>query len=291
MNESSKDLFRELDYYHRKILERLAFFGPMNLVDLGRKKRWQMKLRLYGSNKTLGLIPNEFVQELKITKDRVKYDLTVKGLLAVLAVKNFDNIDIVKKYKEFLIVKLEKKELVNLFFEFIKYEIALILYYNHNQGLNWTKFKNIKQYWADYKTFSDHVKKTFFLSEFLDKDVSEEYKRIESQYLTLYNIVEFCSSTIRKGNGMKYLDLDQFLDDETFNLYVHHWYLFIDDQNMREKDMDTLHLDWISRKENNPLDIYFFYNSKLDAYKTKSQDILRRNGYEIVKSKTGPYSI
>lgn len=283
LNEASKELFRDLDEYHWKILERLATFGAMGLVELGRDLRWQMKLRLYGSNRTIGLIPNDFVHEFKISNKKVNYELTTKGLLAVLAIKKFEDVYTAIKYKEFLEIKLEKKDLVNWSFEFIKYEIALILYYNYLQGLNWTKFKNIKPYWTDYKTYSNHVRKNFFMHEFLNKDISEEYKMIESKYLTLFSILDYCTFTIRWDESSSFSDLLQFPADDSIRIYVDRWHLFIDDRNLREQDVKMLIIEWGEQRENNMLLIDEYFELKVTQFKKQAKEILRRNGYDIAE--------
>jgi hypothetical protein len=261
------------------ILERLARFGPMSLVKLGRDKRWKMKLRLYGTKKTLGLIPNNFVHEFKVSKERVNYDLTAKGLLAILAITKFEKVDMVIRYEKFLREKIEKEDLLNWSLEFIKYEIALILYYNYDQGLNWTKFKNIKPYWTDYKTYSNHTRKTFFMHEFFES-VTEDYKMIESRYLTLFSILDYCTATMQWGTYADY-DLNQFAGNESFRIYVDRWYIFIDERNLREHDLNELLIERVTHHKNDMLDIDESFKSKIGKYKKKAREILQREGYDI----------
>jgi|GEM_PF-7131830 len=234
LRDASKGLFSDLDPLHRRILERLAKYGSMSLTELGHDKRWDMKLRLDGTRRTVGLIPNGFVDEYKIKK-RKKFVLGFKGLLAVLTTTNFEDINMIKQYRNILKGVINDEQILDWALNFIKYEIALILYYNYLQGLNWTKFKYVLSYWEELKSYDKNSVETFFAEgySFGQHDV-ENYYEIEKEYLTLFSILDHLTFFVKWGYIDERNSVYQFKSDQTFRQYVDRWHIFIKYHNLDE---------------------------------------------------------
>lgn len=136
------------------ILSILAKNGPLNQKEIGilaskyasSFDRWGVKKRLNGSLYFLGLIPCDYVQIIKINKKETKYGLTVKGLLAVLYQTRFEDIYLIKRFSEFLKKWTTDSKWIDYTLNYIKYEISYFLFYNHVQGIGWTKFRFLQDY-------------------------------------------------------------------------------------------------------------------------------------------------
>jgi len=209
----------------------------MNVTELGKKTsapkysyhgltRWGVKSRLYGSNKYLGLIPNQFVSPIKINKKEIRYTLTLKGLCTILAKTDFERIFIVKKYREFLKSFTKNKNMLKWSMDFIKSEIKLVLYYNYLKGLNLTKFKQLRLYWDEFKSYDDKVIQSFFLDiKFLDK--YGYYEEIKKEYLKLFFILDHTTHPIEWGVKHDFAyDYPEFKDP--LRKFVDRWFLYID---------------------------------------------------------------
>lgn len=305
-------LFYNLTEDHYSILKWLARKGPMNLHELGRDRRWGKKLLLEGSPRRLGLIPNQFVYEHKVNKKETEYGLTIKGLLATLAEIKFENIYLVKRYEKFLAKIIKKKKLLGWSLDFIKYEIALVMHYNYAIGLDWTRFRNVRENWSQFKTYSDNTIQTFFIDNFrVDKrgtihmvlddeypvrkkrkgqqisiyDIKAKkpfqrtkvYESIKDEYLKLFSILDICTFPVEWGGARKYYEPDQFETDNTFRKYVDRWYLYIDDRNLGQMIRNKLTREDVIQY----YDEEFFYG-QMDKARRNAKDTLQRNGYDIL---------
>jgi len=231
---------------HYRILRNIAKHGSLSLTELGKMtsapdytyhpyKRWGVRSRLDGSNKYLGLIPNQYVYPIPINKKETRYALTLKGLCAILPKMKFEKIFIVKEYKKFLREFTKDENLIKWSMGFIKFEIALILFHNYIKGLNLTKFKQLKKYWEEFKKYDQRTIDVFFIypdflypyDEFKKRGIGN-YNEVVKEYLKLFFILDLTTTTIKWG---KLRDSKLGFPDykhDSLRKHVDMWYLFID---------------------------------------------------------------
>lgn len=280
LRTASKNVF-QLRNTHYRILQNLAKYGPMNATELGKKTsapkytyhpftRWGVKSRLYGSNKYLGLIPNQFVSPIKINKKEIRYTLTLKGLCAILAKTDFERIFIVKKYREFLRRFTKDKNMLKWSMDFIKSEIKLILYYNYIKGLNLTKYKQLTPYWDEFKSYDEKVIQLYFQNtKFLDK--YGYYNEIKKEYLKLFFILDYTTHPIEWGVKHDFVyDYPEFKDP--LRKYVDRWFLFIE-------QIILLNKEWMEYDMIQPL----VQTHNQDLW-NKEQKVLKKDAEIIVKN-------
>ena len=112
LSKLSRKVFSNLKERDYRILKILAIEGQLNQKEIGTRTskgytitgfgRWGVKSRLNKTTHSVGLIPNDFVYQIKINKKETRYALTLKGILAVLAKMKFEEIKQVQDYKKFL---------------------------------------------------------------------------------------------------------------------------------------------------------------------------------------------
>ena len=157
LQDSSKAIFSNLESYHILILIQIARQGPQSATQIedfgfhhpsiGNFNRWELKRRLEGSHRFMGLIPFDYIQKIKINKKETRYGLTLKGFLACLSLLEFDRIYLIKRYREILMkYSNNDSKTVEAILQYIKNEVAYLLYYNYIQGINWLKFRFLRQY-------------------------------------------------------------------------------------------------------------------------------------------------
>ncbi len=215
-----------------RILKILAEKGQLNQKEIAKLTsgsypyfdRWGVKSRLDGGGNFLGLIPCEFVQSVKKNEKETKYELTFKGLLAILSEKKLEDIDLFKRYKKFLRHLNNDPKILRWSVDFIKTEIALILAHNAIQGIDWSKFKYVKNYWGDFKVYDDRVVQKFFIDKIFRSN--EEYVSLQRDYLKLFFILDKVVDTLHcTFNSEWYAGIEI---NNTLRLCVDRWYLFID---------------------------------------------------------------
>jgi len=236
LSSLSSELFGELEENDYRILKNIAEEGFLSIKEISDRtsawrytedpiKRWKVKHKIIGSTKYIGLEPNEFVYSIKKNKKETKYGLTLKGLCAILSETSFEGIYIVKKYREFLLTLTDDKKIRDWGIEFIKYEIALILSYNVDQGLNWTNLKYVREYWNDFKLYDDPVVQKFFINKIFR--TKPTYVSIQRKYLKLFYILDKCTSRINCSFNSEYYEEPLEINDP-LRKYIDRWYLFID---------------------------------------------------------------
>lgn len=223
---------KEDDY---RILKHIAKSEPKNLSQLGQEltdsyayetNRWAITTRLYESQKSLGLITNEYLYKISINKKEYHYGLTLKGLLSVLAKLKFDNLWVVKRFQKFLLDIINDKKLVRWALDFIKNEIVLILAYNYYKGIGWTRFRFLQLYFDKFKKYD----KDFMYELFLDTSWNlnaPDYKEIKDEYLKLYFILEFLTHPIKFKHYSEYYYQKAKDKNESFRRFVDGWYRYI----------------------------------------------------------------
>lgn len=247
--ESSKSVFSGLDDGDYKILRILAQRGPLNQKEIGMKTsigskisfdRWGVRKRLEGTINFVGLIPNEFVYAVKRNHKEVRYELTLKGLLAILAENEheqvyFEQVYLIQRYKRFLRRYNNDPQIIRWAIDFIKSEIALILYYNYARGFDWTRLMITKRYWNDFKKYDHNVIRNYFVdTNFFNEQKSTGYYIIKNEYLKNFFILDECTEPIPLGETK-----DWYQDDlefkESFRKYVDRWYQYIDDHKLSQR--------------------------------------------------------
>jgi len=239
-----------------RLLHFIAENGPMNITELGKKNsrytlpgfdRWGVKDRIKGSSKFLSLIDFDYMYEIKINKKEKRYGLTTKGLLFTLNSLPFESNYLIIQYKKFLQKFLDKKN-VKLIIEFIKFEIAYVLFYNTLEGINWKKFKSIPLYFEKQrlpgKTDSFHV---YFETDHLKLDQTDKdnLEKIKQSYSNLHRwcwyevtgssklkktiepeqIFREWKKSLLKGTKFK----EEYKKNIIYNLYCRYWPSFMID--------------------------------------------------------------
>ncbi len=241
----SRELFSNLSEDSFRVLKILAKNGPLNQKEIGIKTskfassfdRWGVKNRLEGTRPTWGLIPNDYVYKINVNKKESKYALTVKGIFASLIQVKFEKIYQVKNYQKFLLANTKNKEIISWIFDFIKFEIMFVMYYNYLQGVDWTKYTMLKEYLSD-------LHKEFYTSvlarepKLIREDESPELNFIKESYRMAFYIVYY---------GIPFVDPkiiypkaskpDKFTSTELTNIiltnFAKYWYYYIDELSMK----------------------------------------------------------
>lgn len=285
LEESSKSVFSQLDDDDYRILKILARNGSMNITEIGSKTkgyaasfdRWGVKRRLDGSMHFVGLVPNQYVYQIEVNKKETKYGLSLKGLLAILSEIKFEQIDIVKRYKRLLRKHNRDKNLLNWAFDFIKYEIALILFVNSVKGFDWTKLKIVRQYWDNFKSYDHKIIQEFFVFDytFMDREDLRLFESIKKNYLTLFFILDELTYTIELGVTREYYE-DKYESGENFRQLVDGWYNVIDVYNIKKRKLGFE----LSRDDNLPYYDEEFWIEERKKPKREAYRILREKGYQ-----------
>ena len=231
----SKKIFGNLKENDYRILKNIAKEGFLSITKIAEKTnapsyskdpfdRCAVKSKVEGSSRFFGLEPAEYVYSIKINKKETKFGLTIKGICAVLPEVKFEEIFIVKKYRKFLHNLTDDNKIVNWSMKFIETEITLILAYNFIQGIDWTKFKYVKNYWNDFKEYDDRVVQKFFIDKIFR--THPEYVLIQRDYLKLFFILDKCTESINCSfNSDWHAGIEI---NNPIRLHVDRWYLFID---------------------------------------------------------------
>ena len=189
VSDSSYEIFSDLEIGEQRILKFIGTKGPMNLTELGKLTtkgtvngfdRWGCKKRLEGTTLLIGLIPYDYIIKIKINKKETKYGLTLKGLLALLSLVKFEEIYLVDRYTKILSKYTADTDKVQTILNFIKHEIAYLLYFTYIQGINWRKFRFLKKYIEQSRT---DVKANFHL--YFEVDDTSLPERDKSSFLKL----------------------------------------------------------------------------------------------------------
>jgi len=269
LSNLSSEVFSGIDDDHHRILKIISKNDILNLEEIGEQTsakhyagsfdRWGVKIRLNGSTRTFGLIPNDYVYRFSVNKKESKYGLTLKGLLASLYSVSFEKNYLVNKYKDKLLKVLDEK-IVDWLIQLIKYEIVIILFYAKIQGLDWTRFKQTRLYIHDIKQHSKQILIPFYLNKKrLNYQQKQEYESIKTKYLELVMIIKLIRS-IYEERVRNFSTLEVFKKqakkrkiDETIQNSFYNWYMEIDGENKKiiGKSYDELFIDrdpYYSRK-------------------------------------------
>lgn len=245
ITNSSKAIFSNLyETGELRILRILAERGTLNQKEIGELTnfgawisfdRWGVKRRLEGKGTFLGLIPYEFIYGVKRNQKETQYELTLKGLLAILSEKKLEEVYLIKRYKRFLRQLNNDPKILRWAIDFIKSEIALILYHNYLKGFDWTKLMITRRYWHEFKQYDHDVIKNFFIdTTFLDEQNFTHYDIVKDQYLKNFFILDACTSPITLGQTRNWYE-DELEFEESFRKYVDRWYMYIDVHKMSRR--------------------------------------------------------
>ena len=259
LSNSSRELFWGLEEGQKRILRYIAESGPLNITELGKRNsrytitgfdRWGVLKRINGSYQFPSLLEYDYLYEMPVNKKETKYGLTLKGLMFALESVAFEQNYVIKQYRKFLKKWLKKTKDVERIIEFVKIEIAYVLYYNTLEGINWKKFKSIPPYF-EKERIPDKAERyhLYFDVEHLKLDKIQQDKI--SEILRAYrNIHHWCWSDIHGSLKLKKLiepeqvfrawkkvklkgsKLDQVIITHIiFNIYCRYWNFYLIDPN------------------------------------------------------------
>ncbi|CUR52822.1 protein of unknown function [Nitrosotalea devaniterrae] len=273
LGDYSRRLFSGLKDEEYNILKWLAKNGAQSLSEINEFRRWSVKRHLYGSKRIFSLIDQEYVRIIVINK-RKKYDLTMKGLLAVLAVTHFEDIHLIQTYRKSLQRKIKKIKLVKWSLDFIKYEIALVMNYNYLQGLDWTRFKFVQWYWDNLKDEDTIISEIIVNPIFLKKNnvATEDYNYIKKEYLRLFFILNFCTIKISLGKQVNPNILEK---DQTGRKFIHLWHHYLIWDTSEKSLKERQQYRTIKKNAEKP------YREYLESIEKEAKEIVLKNGYEI----------
>lgn len=243
LSKLSRRIFSSLTERDYRILKILAKEGALNQKEIGIRTsrgytysgfdRWGVKRRLNKTATSIGLIPCDYVYTIKVNNKETKYALTLKGILAVLKEIEFEKIKAVKDYKKFLRKSNNNETIIEWSIDFIKYEIALILYYNYIRGFDWTRLKTLRSYWHEFKVYGERVIRTYIVDlQNTERDIQESYDTYVHNYLTRFFLLNECTKPIEffvSRDDDPFYTLNQMPE---FRDYVDRWYLYIDMQKI-----------------------------------------------------------
>lgn len=279
MNESdmlkitSQSVFEDLETGEIWILKFLARHGPMNLNELGINApkgggidrtsfdRWGVKKRLTGSKHFTGLIPANYIYEVKLNKKETKYCLTIKGIFASLATTKFENIFQIKQYYNVIKQYCDDKKLIELIMNYIKSEVSFILYFNYLQGANWTNFRTLFEYISSIE--EDFHSPMFFPLQpvFIKQSKSKQldFFRIENMKLfyAVHASIPFFypnSDLIFNISNKKYQPTKNEREQIILTILTKYWFHFLDEQKI---DIDIFEL---------ARDLFLYTNPKITLY-------------------------
>lgn len=222
-----------------KILGKKGFLSAGEINNELQKKnytqvtfeRWGIKKRMNGSAKFLGLIPNDYVIEIPINKKETKFGLTLKGFLTALGHIDFDKTFFVKRYKKFLNEKTGNPDILNWANEFMKSEIALILLYNKNLGVNWSKFIFLESYWSEFKNYDQDSISKYFLNKFFE--TNDEYNFVKKEFLKNFFLLDKTTETVECYFNRPFFD-PPIEFKGTIRKFIDRWYQTISEPEISE---------------------------------------------------------
>lgn len=291
-------IFSNLEDGEIRIIKIIAKKGPQNSKQIGKITakyaigfdRWGVQDRVEGSSKFEGLIVNDYLYKKKMNKKETKYFLTLKGLFASLQSVKFENNYLIMSYRRKFERKIIDKKIVDWLLNYIKYEIALVLYFVEIQGLNWTRFKQTRLFIHNLKQNSEEILLPFYCNRKLIKSNQKtEYEFIKNGYLNLVIILKWINNIYKET-------------EDDFKNYEHYI-----KQTKKRKTGELIHkstyewyvsLDGISKDVNEKLFSLFInkdsYYSTTNWIKTKQKlfsktyQKLKTDGYEISNTNTMP---
>jgi hypothetical protein len=300
LSKVSTKVFSNLEIGQRRIIRILALKSPLNMREIGKYTskytigfdRWGVKKRLEGTRNFIGLIPADYIIKISANEKESKYGLTIKGLFASLCNTIFEKNYLVKEYESFLATTgMKDSKLANWGIQLVKYEIALILYYAKAQGLDWTRFKQLRLYIHELKQNSRELLRPFYMNmELLNyNDEQNEFEEIKEQYFRLISTVHMITEISGKDilypfdrienyndldeDGRSKMDSLKNIRDWYYNMYFTHLKIPpIFDLDLLDK------LEYISERGSEEPDAQYY--SQLPKIKEISK-MLRNHGYKI----------
>jgi len=239
LSKTAIEIFTNLETGEGRIIKIIAKNGPLNKKEIGKATsrytmgfdRWGVKKRLYGSKQFEGLISNDCIFPIKTNHKETKYGLTLKGLFSLHSL-DFKKNYLVQNFNSNLKKKIDDQKIRDWIIDFIKFEIALILYYIRIQGLDWTRYKQTRFYIQNLKQNSEEILVPFYFNrEIMNEKQKKEYDEIKDEYLKLVMILKWIKSifsekvedfkdreTFKKNKEKR--EIDELLHDSTNNWYM-----------------------------------------------------------------------
>lgn len=269
----SRQNFYHLETGELKIIKIIARSGPLNLSELGYATskytisfdRKGVSKRLEGTRQFKGLIKQNYVYKFTINKKESKYGLTVKGLLAALRVDRFDKIYLVWKYFEFLKQYTRDEQKLKHIHDYIKSEIAILLYHNQLQGVDWTGFRYLKSY-LRIRRESSHRPHGYLDLEtdpsLWHEPEGKNYDHIRGIYFKNYRL---CFDNIGSKKAEEVYDKlivkedtsqeikSKIMEAVVLNIAATRWYEYIDSFDLKSRIMDMFE-DYLITNKKNPIE-------------------------------------
>ena len=157
LSKISQSVF-DLDEPQMRILKYLALKGSMNLSELANHTtrfaysldRWALKKHLYGSSRFLGLIPYEYVSVTRRNKKENRYELTITGVLASIALDALDSNISFQNYVKYVIHHLSTKGSQTFVKKCVAEFIKLLLAWHYLNGIILKKQKSSTFYYMEF---------------------------------------------------------------------------------------------------------------------------------------------
>jgi len=168
------------------------------------------------------------------------YALTLKGLIASLAITSFDDNYMVKKYFDLFKSWINKFNISELAIQVIKYNLALFMIKNVVEGSNFTTLKNIEPQIFTLNEGDPLLDPTFPHAPIYDKKLEEWMKKIRYRFHVIQQLFIQARKQVTKSpfrpakildddvKILKYKNKEAYYGSSILPYYVTQWYDIID---------------------------------------------------------------
>jgi len=188
------------------------------------------------------------------------YALTLKGLLASLAITSFDDNYMVKKYYDFFKSWINKFNISEIAIHVIKYNLALFMIKSVVEGSKFTTLKNIEPQIFTLNVGDPLLDPTFPHAPIYDKKLEDWMKKIRYRFhvvqqLFIKSLVQVTKSPYKTAKILdndvkllKYKNREAYFGCNILPTYVTEWYANID--KVQFENLDEFNPDFIPESEN-----------------------------------------
>ena len=189
-------------------------FRNSDITKVG-KTRWSVSRRINGSKEIQGLIPLDIINSIheeNTYHDMYRYYLTIKGIFASLYEIDFNSINSINWYFDYVKNIFKDKKLLQFAKDFIYYQIIFFLYLHKIKGFQLTNLVDTASYCMLF--FNSSPQKLFeeLPIESISKSELGEFKKISITYFAFQKIFK----SLKKSNIFPKMNiLDQYIPLET----------------------------------------------------------------------------
>jgi len=188
------------------------------------------------------------------------YALTLKGLIASLAITSFDDNYMVKKYFDFFKGWINKFNISELAIQVIKYNLALFMIKNVVEGSNFTTLKNIEPQIFTLNEGDPLLDPTFPQAPIHDKKYEEWMKKIRYRFHVVQQLFIKARRQVTKSpfkrakildddfHLLKFKNKEAYFGSNILPTYVTEWYGNID--RVQFENLDEFNPNIIPELEN-----------------------------------------